>query len=137
VLRRALQVDPRNPGALFLLGRLLAVNKKYVEAEPVLKSAIEVNPKSFPARNILGRVYLGLERYDDAFNTYERAVELASDADRKQLAGSFGFGGVGDGYMHAGRARDALRAYQRASQLDPGNLELQNKIAAARAKLSS
>ena len=137
VLRRALQLDPRNPGALFLLGRLLAVNKKYVEAEPVLKSAIEVNPKSFPARNILGRVYLGLERYDDAFNTYERAVELASDADRKQLAGSFGFGGVGDGYMHAGRARDALRAYQRASQLDPGNLELQNKIAAARAKLSS
>src|SRR6266404_5805073 len=135
VLRRALQLDPRNPGALFLMGRLLSVNRKYAEAEPVLKSAIEVNPKFFPVRNILGRSYLGLERYDDAFRTYEEAVPLASDADRKQLAGLFGFGGVGDGYMNAGRPRDALRAYERALQLDPGNSELPNKIAAARAKL--
>jgi tetratricopeptide (TPR) repeat protein len=135
VLRRALQLDPRNPGALFLMGRLLSVNRKYAEAEPVLRTAVEVNPKFFPVRNILGRSYLGLERYDDAFKTYEDAVPLASDADRKQLAGLFGFGGVGDGYMNAGRPRDALRAYERALQLDPGNAELPNKIAAARAKL--
>jgi len=135
VLRRALQLDPRNPGALFLMGRLLSVSRKYAEAETVLKSAIEVNPKFFPARNILGRSYLGLERYDEAFKTYEEAVPLASDADRKQLAGLFGFGGVGDGYVTAGRPRDALRAYERALQLDPGNSELPNKIAAVRAKL--
>jgi len=135
VLRRALQLDSRNPGALFLMGRLLSVTRKYVEAEPILKSAIEVNPKFFPVRNILGRSYLALERYDDAFRTYEEAVPLASEADRKQLAGLFGFGGVGDGYMTAGRPRDALRAYERALQLDPGNAELPNKIAAARAKL--
>ena len=133
VLRRALQMDPRNPGALFLLGKLLAVNRNYAEAEPVLKNAVEVNPKSFPARNILGRVYLGLERYDDAFRTYEQAAGLASDADRKQLAGQFGFGGVGDGYASKGRSRDAVRAYQRALQLDPNNSELQSKLAAARA----
>jgi tetratricopeptide (TPR) repeat protein len=135
VLRRALQLDPRNPGALFLMGRLLAVNKKYAEAETFLKTTIEVNPKFFPARNILGRSYLGLERYDDAFSTYEQAVNFASDADRKQLAGLFGFGGVGDGYMNAGRPKDALRAYERALELDPGSAELPNKIAAARAKL--
>jgi cytochrome c-type biogenesis protein CcmH/NrfG len=51
------------------------------------------------------------------------------------LAGLFGFGGVGDGYLNAGRPRDAVRAYERALQLDPGNSELPNKIAAARAKL--
>src|SRR5439155_24841907 len=102
VLRRALQMDPRNPGALFLLGKLLAVNRNYADAEPVLRNAVEVNPKSFPARNVLGRVYLGLERYDDAFRPYEQAAALASDADRKQLAGKFGFGGVGDGYANKG-----------------------------------
>lgn len=136
VLRRALQLEPRNPGALFLMGRLLAVGRKYAEAEPVLKTAIEVNPKFFAARNILGRVYLGLGRYDDALQTYEAAVALTSDADRKQLAGLFGFGGVGDGYMNGGRPKDALRAYERALELDPGNVELTNKISAARAKVS-
>jgi tetratricopeptide (TPR) repeat protein len=136
VLRRALQLDARNPGALFLLGRLLAVVRKYAEAEPVLKTAIEVNPKFFPARNILGRTYLGLERYDDAFQTYQGAATLASSADQKQLAGLFGFGGVGDGFMKGGRPKDALRAYERALQLDPGNAAITEKIAAARAKVS-
>jgi tetratricopeptide (TPR) repeat protein len=135
VLRRALDLDARNPGALFLMGRLLSVNRKYAESESILKAAIAVNPKFFPARNILGRSYLALERYDDAFQTYEEAVPLAADADRRSLAGRFGFGGVGDGYLNASRPRDALRAYERALQLDPGNSELPNKIAAARAKL--
>jgi tetratricopeptide (TPR) repeat protein len=135
VLRRALGLDARNPGALFLMGRLLSVNRKYLEAEAVLKTAVEVNPKFFPAHNILARSYLGLERYDDAQRIYEAAVPLAADADRRLLAGTFGFGGVGDGYMKTGRPKDALRAYERALQLDPANAELPGKIAAARGKL--
>lgn len=134
VLNRALQLDAKNPGALFLLGRVMTVNKRYAEAESVFKRAGEINPKSFQVQNLLGRVYLGLERYDDAGKTYERAAELASDADRRQLGGSFGFGGVGDGFMKAGRTRDAVRAYDRALQLDPTNADVQQKAAAARAK---
>jgi len=134
VLRRALELDAKNPGALFLLGRVMTVNKRYADAEIVFKRAGEINPKSFQVQNLLGRAYLGLERYDDAFKTYERAAELASDADRRQLGGAFGFGGVGDGFMNAGRTRDAVRAYDRALQLDPNNAEVQQKAAAARAK---
>ena len=134
VLNRALQLDAKNPGALFLLGKVMTVNKRYAEAESAFKRAGEINPKSFQVQNLLGRAYLGLERYDDAFKTYERAAGLASDADRKQLGGSFGFGGVGDGFMKAGRTRDAVRAYDRALQLDPNNADVQQKAAAARAK---
>ena len=134
VLRRALDLDARNPGALFLMARVLSVNGKYAETEPLLKTVIEMSPKFFQARSILGRSYLGLERYDDAFKTYEQAANLASNADRKQLTGAFGFAGVGDGYMKAGRAKDAVRAYARGLQIDPANAELQTKIAAARAK---
>lgn len=136
VLRHALELDPRNPGALFLMGRLLSVNRKYAEAEPILRTAVEVNPKFFQARYILARCYLALDRYDDAFQTYDGAVALASDADRKQLAGAFGFTGVGDGFMKANRANDAVRAYERGLQIDPTNSELQTKLAAARAKLT-
>jgi superkiller protein 3 len=135
VLRRALELDAKNPGALFLLGRVLTVNKRYAEAESAFKRAGEINPKSFQVQYLLGRAYLGLKRYDDAFKTYERAAELASDADRKQLGGAFGFGGVGDGFMDAGRTRDAVRAYDRALQLDPNNADVQQKAAAARAKV--
>lgn len=134
VLRRALSLDARNPGALFLMGRFFSAVGKYAEAEPFLKSAIDVSPKSFLPRVILGRSYLGLERYDDAYKTYDQAVDLASDADRKQLAGVFGFAGVGDGYMKAGRPKDAVRAYSRGLQIDPVSADLQTKIAAARAK---
>jgi tetratricopeptide (TPR) repeat protein len=136
VLRRALDMDARNPGALFLMGRLLSVNRKYAEAEPILKTAVAVNPKFFQARYILARCYLALDRYDDAFKTYDEAVNLASDADRKQLAGTFGFMGVGDGFMKTSRAKDAVRAYERGLQIDPANSELQTKLAAARSKLT-
>ena len=83
---------------------------------------------------MLARAYLGAGSYDDAFRTYEQAATLASPADRKSLAGQFGFMGVGDGYMTAGRGRDALRAYQKGLELDPTNADLPAKIAAARAK---
>jgi tetratricopeptide (TPR) repeat protein len=135
VLRRALELDARNPGALFLLGRMFTVKRNYAEAETFLKRAIEISPRSFQPYNILATAYLGAERYEDAEQTYVRAAEHASAGDRKQLAGAYGLGGVGDGYMKAGRAADAVRAYGRALQLDPANTELQGKLADARGKI--
>jgi len=135
VLRRALERDPKHPGALFLMGRFYSVNQRYTEAAAVLKTASELNPKSFIVRNVLARAYLGAGANDDAYRTYEQAALLASDADRKTLAGQFGFTGVGDAYLSGGRARDALRAYEKALELDPNNAGLPAKIAAARAKL--
>src|SRR5262249_15476559 len=128
VLRRALELDPRNPGALYLLGRYLTVSRKYSEAEPILKSAIEVNPKFFMAHSILRPFSVALESGDHPNTINNRAVNVPLDANRRELAGNFGFGGVGDGYMKAGRARDALRAYDRALQIDPTNTDLQAKI---------
>ena len=132
VLRRALDLDARNPSALFLMGRMLVVLKRYREAESPLKTAVEVSPQSFQSYNLLGRTYLALERFDDAEKTYNSAVDLASPADRKQLAGAFGFEGVGDGYMKAKRRSEATRAYQRALDLDPGNQQLEKKLSKAR-----
>ncbi|HKR01192.1 MAG TPA: tetratricopeptide repeat protein [Pyrinomonadaceae bacterium] len=127
VLRRALEIDANSPGALFLLGRSIVVRKNYGEAEPYLKRAIEISPRSFQPYAVLGSAYLGSERYEDAEKIYSRAAEVAGAGERKQLAGAFGFEGVGDGYMKAGRKTDAQRAYQRALQLDPNNSNLQAK----------
>ena len=132
ILKRSLELDPRGAPALYLLGRMLVVFKRFQEAEPHLKLAHEVNQKAFEPLNLLGRTYLALDRYEEAEVTYERAAGLATPADRKTLAGEFGFEGVGDGFMKGKNKAGAARAYQRALQLDPANQDLERKLAQAR-----
>lgn len=134
VLRKALNLDAQNPTSLLLMGRYFIVHRKYQEAEPYLKTATEVSSRAFQPFNLLGRVYLGLDRFSDAEATYERASALAGTGDKKQLAGLFGFEGVGDGYLKSNQKDKAVRAYQRALELDPGNSGLAQKLAKARNK---
>ena len=132
VLKRALELDARNPTSLYLMGRMLVVFKRYGESEPYLKLANEVSPRAFQPVNLLARTYLALDRFEEAEVTYERAAEVASPGDKKQLAGIYGFEGVGDGYMKAKKKPSAARAYARALELDPGNRQLEQKLAKAR-----
>jgi superkiller protein 3 len=132
ILKRALELDARNPNSLYLLGRMLVVYKRYQEAEPYLKLGAEVSPRAFQMFNLLGRSYLAMDRFEEAEVTYERASGLGSPGDRKQLAGVYGFGGVGDGFMKANKKSSAARAYRRALELDPDNKELEQKLAKAR-----
>ncbi|HKR61192.1 MAG TPA: tetratricopeptide repeat protein [Pyrinomonadaceae bacterium] len=134
VLRRSLELDARNPTSLMLMGRMLLVLKRYDEAEPYLKTATEVSPRAFQPFNLLGRSYLALGRLPDAERAYERAAEFAPVGDRKQIAGTFGFAGIGDEYMKAKEKANAERAYLRALELDPGNQELQQKLSQARSR---
>lgn len=134
LLRRAIEMDARNPSANYFLGRSLVLKKRYSEAEPLLKLAIEVSPRSFAPYYVLGSAYLRAERLEDAEHILNRGAEFASAGDRKLLAGSYGLSGVGDAYIKLGRPKDAVRAYERAVALDPGNMELQSKLADARTK---
>jgi tetratricopeptide (TPR) repeat protein len=131
VLKRALELDARNSTALYLMGRMLVVFKRFQESEPYLKLATEVSPRAFQPVNLLGRTYLALDRFEEAEVVYERAAGVASPGDRKQLAGIYGFEGVGDGYLKAKKKPSAVRAYSRALELDPGNKQLEQKLAKA------
>ena len=133
VLKRALELDPNNLTSLLLMGRYLIVYKRFQEAEPFLKSATEVASRAFLPFNLLGRAYLGMDRFDEAEATYERASTLAASGEKKQLAGLFGFEGVGDGYLKSNQKDKAVRAYQRALELDPNNNGAAQKLAKARA----
>ena len=111
---------------------MLVVFKRFQEAEPHLKLAHEVNQKAFEPLNLVGRSYVALDRDVEADVTFGRAAGLATPAERKQLAGEFGFEGVGDGFMKRKNKAGAARAYQRALQLDPANQDLERKLAQAR-----
>jgi tetratricopeptide (TPR) repeat protein len=132
VLRKALELDAQNPTSLLLLGRYFIVNRRFQEAEPYLKSATEVSSRAFQPFNLLGRAYLGMDRFSDAEETYERASAFAGAGEKKQLAGVFGFEGVGDGYLKSNQKDKAVRAYQRALELDPDNNGAAQKLAKAR-----
>jgi len=133
VLKRALELDSQNLTSLLLMGRLLIVYKRYQEAEPYLKSATEVSSRAFQPFNLLARAYLGMDRFSEAEAIYERASALAGTGEKKQLAGVFGFEGVGDGYLKSNQKDKAVRAYQRALELDPNNNGAAQKLARARA----
>lgn len=133
VVKKALELDSQNPTSLLLMGRYLIVNRRFQEAEPYLKSATEVSSRAFQPFNLLGRVYLGMDRFSDAEATYERASAFAGTGEKKQLAGVFGFEGVGDGYLKSNQKEKAVRAFQRALELDPDNSGAAQKLAKARA----
>jgi len=133
VLKRALELDARNPTSLMLMGRMLVVYKRYQEAEPYLRSATELSTRTFQPFNLLGRAYLGMDRFSDAEATYEKASAFAGAGEKKQLAGVFGFEGVGDGYLKLKQKDNAARAYQRALELDPSNSSVAQKLQRARA----
>jgi len=132
VLKRSLALDGKNPTTLVLMARLLIVYQRFQEAEPYLKTATEVSARAFQPLNLLARTYLALNRLPEAETTYEKASTLAVLGEKKQLAGIYGFEGVGDGYMKAKQKDSAVRAYQRALLLDPGNKGLEQKLAKAR-----
>ena len=133
VLKKALELDAQNPTSLVLMGRYLIVYRRFQEAEPYLKSATEVSSRAFQPFNLLGRAYLGMDRFSDAEATYERASAFAGTGEKKQLAGLYGFEGVGDGYLKSNQKDKAVRAYQRALELDPQNSGAAQKLAKARA----
>lgn len=131
LLRKALEFDSDNPTVLFLLGQALVRRGNLDEAANVLNKSIRISPYSFVGHQALGAVYLRQEKFADAERIYNQALQFASEGERRQLAGTFGFAGVGDGFMKRGEPAQALRAYRQAFELDKQNSEIGAKINAA------
>ena len=131
LLRRALKEDERNPTALYLLGRALTTRGSYEEAEKVLKKSAEVSPNSFVSYTLLGSMFMRREKYDEAEKYLMRAVRVVSPNERKRLAQEFE--AVGDGYLRAGKNKDAARIFRQAMTLDKEKTVLTDKLAKAEA----
>ncbi len=133
LLRRALRSDPKNPTALYLLGRALTTRGSYEEAETVLKKSAEVSPKSFVSYTLLGSLFLRRGKFESAENYLEQAMKIVSPNEQRRL--SFDFETIGDGYLAAGKAEDAIRVYQKAISLDEGRVDLVTKLNNVQSKI--
>ncbi len=128
LLRKALAADPRNPGALMLLGRALTVTGKYAEAESSLRQCVEISPNAFMPNSLLGSLFARQGKFELAENSLLQALRFVSPNERPMLSRQFEL--VGDGYMKAGRRINAERAYRQALDLDPENKSLESKAPA-------
>lgn len=126
LLRRALRDDPKNPTALFLLGRALTTRGSYDEAEKVLKSSVEVSPNSFVSYALLGSLYARRNKFEEAEKILMRALPVISLNEKRRLSQEFEF--VGDGFMRIGKGKDAARVYRQAIALDGDKSLLANKL---------
>ena len=131
LLRRALRQDPKNPTALYLLGRALTTRGSYEEAEKVLKKSAEVSPNSFVSYTLLGSLFSRREKFDEAEKYLMKALEIVSPNEKKRLAQEFEF--VGDGYLRVGKNKDAERVYRQATALDKDKSTLADKLTKAQA----
>ncbi len=127
LLRRALREDPKNPTALYLLGRALTTRGAYAEAESILKKSVEISPNSFVSYVLLGSLYSRSGDFGFAEKTLNDALKVISENEKKNLAHAFET--VGDGYLKNGKRTDALRAYRQAIALDNQKESLIKKLA--------
>ena len=127
LLREALRQDPKNPTALYLLGRALTTRGSYEEAEKVLKKSAEVSPNSFVAYSLLGSLFMRREKFDEAEKYLMKALKMVSPNEKKRLAQDFE--AVGDGFSRVGKTKDAARVYSQAILLDKEKPALSDKLA--------
>lgn len=129
LLRNALREDPKNPTALFLLGRALTTRGEFGEAENILKKSVEISPNSFVSYVLLGSLYTRRGDFSDAEKTLNNALKVITENERKNLAQAYET--VGDGFMNKGRKNDAIRVYRQAVALDSETQSLTKKLARA------
>jgi predicted O-linked N-acetylglucosamine transferase (SPINDLY family) len=78
--RSILERDPGEPGALSLLGIMLARTRRTQEAAELLGRAAEVMPESAEAHTNHGSALRALGRHHDALACYERALALKPES---------------------------------------------------------
>lgn len=130
LLRRALSQDPKNPTALYLLGRALTTRGQFDEAEKVLKKSVEVSPNSLVAYTLLSSLYQRRGRFDEAERVLTNALKIVSSSEQKRLAREFET--LGDAFVKIGKMQDAKRLFQQAMALDNSRTILTEKIAKTR-----
>jgi len=72
----AVALEPKNPEALYALGRLYAMQNRYAEAVERLEATVRIDPKHYKAWDNLGVCYDALNRDPEALRSFFKALEL-------------------------------------------------------------
>jgi len=76
VLRKSLELAPRNAGAARHLAYVLSSRHQFVEAAEQAQKALDLDPTDSHAYGVLGDAFLELGRYDEAGQAFETMMSL-------------------------------------------------------------
>ncbi len=105
-LTKAQALDPESVQGNRNLGLVLVLEKKWPDAERVLKLALKKVPRDLVVNRLLGRVYVATKRRDDALHAYETAAQTALRTRGPALAELYAE--LGPVYIDAGRLDQAV-----------------------------
>jgi tetratricopeptide (TPR) repeat protein len=100
------------------LGLTYHLRNRFAEAIPEFQRAIQLDPNLWGSSLFLGIDYYKTNQFDKAVPALQRAIEL----DRAQSEAEARFW-LGASYAASGRREDAIREYQRASEIRPKDVE--------------
>jgi tetratricopeptide (TPR) repeat protein len=84
-LRAAIQIDPNNPQAHFVLGTALSVKGEGAEARTELARALEIDPGMLEARRVLARVHASLGEHEYAIEEGRRYLAANPDSTQTRI----------------------------------------------------
>lgn len=105
----------------------------YAEAIIAYNKAVQKDPNfGMPYAN-MGLISLMQERYSEAVLLYKRSVQTLGTNQEKAVA----YNGLGNAYRGVGEYDNAVAAYRKAAELDPGSAGLRGQAAVFNAENSS
>ena len=107
LLIRANNICPNNPSIVYNLGRVLMLQKKYLQSLPYLELSIKLDSNSFWAHTNYGISLYQTGYIEDAYKFFKIACELDS-------SNSYGWSNLGNASQALGRHFEALNFYDRA-----------------------
>jgi Tfp pilus assembly protein PilF len=111
---QAVETDPTNPDATYVVGFVYAVRGEYVDAERYFKKTIELDATFTDARNALGQIYNNQGRYPEAIAILEEAA-----ADLLYPTPHLVQGNLGQAYLLAGNYDKAVEWLMRSVREEP------------------
>jgi tetratricopeptide (TPR) repeat protein len=129
LLNNALQTENLDKasrlGLLIRLGRIQLDQGRINESIFSLKQSIKLDSHDQEALNNLGLAYLQAKKWPDAIDVFSRCIKYHP---RSYWANLF----LGDAYKNLGRYRKAIKAWQKALEIDPNQKQLRQSIEEAR-----
>lgn len=113
--RKAITADPKQPLSYKMLAFALMDARRYEQAVKAWREYMQVAPDDGDGPANLGAALVQLKRYSEAASVFDLAIRLGQDTSHLEIS-------LGSAYARAGDPAKSLMAFQKALQLEPGDV---------------